>query len=300
MGKTLRIAAIPGDGIGKEVMPEGLRVLEAAATRFGIELQFKHIEWASCDYYAKTGQMMPDDWKAQLDGMDAVYFGAVGWPATVPDHVSLWGIVAEVPARVRPVHQPAPGAPVRRRAVPAGRAQGRRHRLLRRAREHRRRIHQPGWRHVRRHRARGRGAGVGVQPLRRRPGAEVRLRAGAIAAAQASDGGDQEQRHRDQHALVGQTCRRRAPRLSAGDGGQAAHRHPVARASCCSPRASTSWWRATCSATSCPTWARPAPAPSAWRLRPTSTPSASFLRCSSPCMDRHPTSTARTSPTRWR
>jgi tartrate dehydrogenase/decarboxylase / D-malate dehydrogenase len=91
MGKTLRIAAIPGDGIGKEVMPEGLRVLEAAATRFGIELQFKHIEWASCDYYAKTGQMMPDDWKAQLDGMDAVYFGAVGWPATVPDHVSLWG-----------------------------------------------------------------------------------------------------------------------------------------------------------------------------------------------------------------
>jgi tartrate dehydrogenase/decarboxylase/D-malate dehydrogenase len=91
MGKTLRIAAIPGDGIGKEVMPEGLRVLEAVATRFGIELQFKHIEWASCDYYAKTGQMMPDDWKAQLDGMDAVYFGAVGWPATVLDHVSLWG-----------------------------------------------------------------------------------------------------------------------------------------------------------------------------------------------------------------
>jgi tartrate dehydrogenase/decarboxylase/D-malate dehydrogenase len=91
MGKTLRIAAIPGDGIGKEVMPEGLRVLEAAATRIGIELQFKHIEWASCDYYAKTGQMMPDDWKAQLDCMDAVYFGAVGWPATVPDHVSLWG-----------------------------------------------------------------------------------------------------------------------------------------------------------------------------------------------------------------
>jgi tartrate dehydrogenase/decarboxylase/D-malate dehydrogenase len=91
MGKTLRIAAIPGDGIGKEVMPEGLRVLEAVATRFGIELQFKHIEWASCDYYAKTGQMMPDDWKAQLEGMDAVYFGAVGWPATVLDHVSLWG-----------------------------------------------------------------------------------------------------------------------------------------------------------------------------------------------------------------
>jgi tartrate dehydrogenase/decarboxylase / D-malate dehydrogenase len=91
MGKTFRIAAIPGDGIGKEVMPEGLRVLEVAAGRFGIDLQFTHIDWASCDYYVKTGQMMPDDWKAQLGGMDAVYFGAVGWPATVPDHVSLWG-----------------------------------------------------------------------------------------------------------------------------------------------------------------------------------------------------------------
>lgn len=91
MTQTYKIAVIPGDGIGKEVIPEGLRVLEAAAKRFDISLQFTHIEWASCDYYAAHGQMMPDDWKAQLDGMDAVYFGAVGWPATVPDHISLWG-----------------------------------------------------------------------------------------------------------------------------------------------------------------------------------------------------------------
>jgi tartrate dehydrogenase/decarboxylase/D-malate dehydrogenase len=91
MSRTLRIAAIPGDGIGKEVMPEGLRVLEKATRRFGIELAVTHIDWASCDYYAKTGQMMPDDWKARLEGMDAVYFGAVGWPDTVPDHISLWG-----------------------------------------------------------------------------------------------------------------------------------------------------------------------------------------------------------------
>jgi tartrate dehydrogenase/decarboxylase/D-malate dehydrogenase len=92
MGKHIyNIAVIPGDGIGKEVMPEGLRVLDAAAGRFGIELHYKHIEWASCDYYAATGRMMPDDWKAQLSGMDAIYFGAAGWPATVPDHVSLWG-----------------------------------------------------------------------------------------------------------------------------------------------------------------------------------------------------------------
>ena len=91
MSRQLKIAVIPGDGIGREVMPEGLRVLEAAARRFDIGLAFTPIEWASCDYYAKTGAMMPDDWKAQLQGMDAIYFGAVGWPGTVPDHVSLWG-----------------------------------------------------------------------------------------------------------------------------------------------------------------------------------------------------------------
>ena len=91
MSKTHRIAAIPGDGIGQEVMPEGLRVLEAATRRFGIALEITPIEWASCDWYAKHGQMMPDDWKAQIGGMDALLFGAVGWPAAVPDHVSLWG-----------------------------------------------------------------------------------------------------------------------------------------------------------------------------------------------------------------
>ncbi|HEX2541267.1 MAG TPA: tartrate dehydrogenase [Caldimonas sp.] len=91
MTPTFRIAAIPGDGIGKEVLPEGLRVLDAAAERFGFELEIREIEWASCDWYAHHGQMMPDDWKEQLQGIDAVYFGAVGWPATVPDHISLWG-----------------------------------------------------------------------------------------------------------------------------------------------------------------------------------------------------------------
>ncbi len=91
MTKSFNIAVIPGDGIGKEVMPEGLRVLDAVARRFDITLNYTHIEWASCDYYAAHGKMMPDDWKAQLGGMDAIYFGAAGWPATVPDHVSLWG-----------------------------------------------------------------------------------------------------------------------------------------------------------------------------------------------------------------
>jgi len=86
-----KIAVIPGDGIGTEVMPEGLRVLEAAASKFGIGLEFTHHDFACAAYYAKHGQMMPDDWQARLGGSDAIFFGAVGWPETVPDHVSLWG-----------------------------------------------------------------------------------------------------------------------------------------------------------------------------------------------------------------
>ena len=91
MNPVFRIAAIAGDGIGKEVLPEGLRVIRAAAERFDFELEIRRIEWASCDWYAQHGQMMPDDWKQQLEGFDAIYFGAVGWPATVADNVSLWG-----------------------------------------------------------------------------------------------------------------------------------------------------------------------------------------------------------------
>ncbi len=86
-----KIAVIAGDGIGREVMPEGLRVLEAACDRFDIALDFEHFDFASCDYYAQHGQMMPDNWKDLLTPKDAIYFGAVGWPDTVPDHVSLWG-----------------------------------------------------------------------------------------------------------------------------------------------------------------------------------------------------------------
>ena len=90
-GKPYRIAVIAGDGIGNEVMPEGLRVLRAAAKRFALEIELVDFEWADCRYYEKHGKMMPDDWKQQIGGFHAIYFGAVGWPATVPDHVSLWG-----------------------------------------------------------------------------------------------------------------------------------------------------------------------------------------------------------------
>ena len=90
-GATHKIAVIAGDGIGTEVMPEGIRVLEAAADVFGIKLTFDTFEFGSCDYYQEHGQMMPDDWRAQIENHDAIFFGAVGWPDTVPDHISLWG-----------------------------------------------------------------------------------------------------------------------------------------------------------------------------------------------------------------
>ena len=88
---TQRIAVIAGDGIGKEVMPEGLRVLEAVARKFGIKLQFDHFDFSSWDYFERHGKMLPDNWKDLIGGHDAIYFGAVGWPEKIADHVSLWG-----------------------------------------------------------------------------------------------------------------------------------------------------------------------------------------------------------------
>jgi len=89
--KQYRIAVIPGDGIGKEVIPEGLRVLEAAAKKHGVGIHFDHFDFACWDYYEKHGEMMPEDWKEKIGRHDAIFFGAVGWPAKVPDHISLWG-----------------------------------------------------------------------------------------------------------------------------------------------------------------------------------------------------------------
>jgi tartrate dehydrogenase/decarboxylase / D-malate dehydrogenase len=89
--RTYKLAVIAGDGIGKEVVPEGLRVLEAAAKRFNFNLQLDTFDFASADYYLKHKAMMPEDWKQQIGSHDAIFFGAVGWPAVVPDHVSLWG-----------------------------------------------------------------------------------------------------------------------------------------------------------------------------------------------------------------
>lgn len=84
------IAAIAGDGIGKEVMPEGIRALETAAARYGFTVEQQWHDFACADYYQAHGRMMPEDWKDRIGKPDAIFFGAVGWPATVPDHISLW------------------------------------------------------------------------------------------------------------------------------------------------------------------------------------------------------------------
>ena len=85
------IAVIPGDGIGAEVVPEALKVLEAVSNKHDINLHFDHFDFSSYEYYSKNGQMMPEDWKEQIGSHDALFFGAVGWPEKIPDHISLWG-----------------------------------------------------------------------------------------------------------------------------------------------------------------------------------------------------------------
>jgi tartrate dehydrogenase/decarboxylase/D-malate dehydrogenase len=89
--KTYRIAVIPGDGIGKEVVPEGMRVLEAAGRKFDIAFKWDEFPW-SCEYRAKHGRMMPEDGLAAIRHHDAIFFGACGFPG-VPDHISLWELL---------------------------------------------------------------------------------------------------------------------------------------------------------------------------------------------------------------
>ena len=104
---TIKIAVIPGDGIGREVVPEGIRVLEAAGRRFGLDFAWREFNW-SCQDYPQSGRMMPEDGIETLATCDAIYLGAVGYPG-VPDHVSLWGLLIPIRrafnqyANVRPV-----------------------------------------------------------------------------------------------------------------------------------------------------------------------------------------------------
>jgi len=96
---TYRIAVIPGDGIGREVVPEGIRVLEAAGRRFDIDFKWQEFDW-SCERYRNIGAMMPEDGIEELKGFDAIFLGAVGYPG-VPDHVSLWGLLIPIRREMR-------------------------------------------------------------------------------------------------------------------------------------------------------------------------------------------------------
>ncbi len=112
--RDFRIAVIPGDGIGKEVVPEGLRVLEAAAAKHGLRFRWDEFPW-SCEYFLEHGRMMPEDGLDQIRHHDAIFLGAVGFPG-VPDHVSLWGLLIPIrrglrqSANLRPVKR-MPGGP---------------------------------------------------------------------------------------------------------------------------------------------------------------------------------------------
>ena len=112
--REFKIAVIPGDGIGKEVVPEGIRVLDAAAKKHGLSFHWDPFTW-SCETYLQTGLMMPEDGLDQIRRHDSVFLGAVGFPG-VPDHISLWGLLIPIRrgfkqyANLRPVKL-MPGVP---------------------------------------------------------------------------------------------------------------------------------------------------------------------------------------------
>ena len=91
--KKYKIASIAGDGIGLEIVPPSLKILKEISKKHNFEIQFDEFDFSSCDYFEKHGKMLPDDWKAQIGKHDAIFFGAVGMPDKVPDHISLWGSI---------------------------------------------------------------------------------------------------------------------------------------------------------------------------------------------------------------
>ena len=91
--KNYKIASIAGDGIGLEVVPPSIKILKEVAKKHNFKIQFDEFDFSSCDYYEKHGKMLPADWKEQIEKHDAIFFGAVGMPDRVPDHISLWGSI---------------------------------------------------------------------------------------------------------------------------------------------------------------------------------------------------------------
>ena len=206
--KTYKIAAIPGDGIGKEVIAAGIEVLDALARarRRALRFRFDHFDWGS-DYYKRHGVMMPADGRDRIRHHDAIYFGAVGAP-DVPDHVTLWGLRLAICqpfdqyANVRPTRiLPGIVSPLRHVSGPeldwvivrensegeyAG-VGGR--------------VHQG-------HARGGRDRRVDDDPRRRDAHHALRVRARAVAAAQAPHRGDEVERAAPRHGDVGRDRRR--------------------------------------------------------------------------------------------
>jgi tartrate dehydrogenase/decarboxylase/D-malate dehydrogenase len=91
--KKYKIATIAGDGIGLEIVPPSLKIIKEIGKKHNFEIQFDEFDFSSCDYFKKHGKMLPDDWKEQIGKHDAIFFGAVGMPDKVPDHISLWGSI---------------------------------------------------------------------------------------------------------------------------------------------------------------------------------------------------------------
>ena len=205
MAKSYRIAVIAGDGIGHEVMPEGIAAMEAAARATALSLSWSEFDW-SCERYARTGRMMPEDGLDRLRLYDAVYLGAVGHP-DVPDHVSLWGLL--IPLR-RGFHQYVNLRPVR---LLAGVQSPLRDRapgdidfyVVRENNEGE--YSEIGGRLYAGSEQRDGDAADGVHPPRLRPDHALRLRACA-QPQKARDLGDQVERHHPHDAVLGRALRR--------------------------------------------------------------------------------------------
>ncbi len=249
-----KIALIPGDGIGKEVLPEGVRVLEAAGRRFNFELEFTDFDW-SCDRLLQTGKMMPEDGMEQLKAFESIFLGAVGWPG-VPDHVSLWGLL--IPIR-RDFDEYVNLRPVRLfEGVPSPLAN-----------------RKPGeidfW--VVRENTEGEYSQLGGRMFQgtenefavqeavfTRKGVDRVMKFAfefaSKAQEEARDLGHQVQRHHPHHAVLGRALRRDAEELSRTSRPTSTISIFSRRTSCATRTGSTSWSAPTCSATSCPTSGR--------------------------------------------
>ncbi len=273
--KTYKIAAIPGDGIGTEVISAGVEVLQALASRDGsFAFKVDQFDWGG-EYYKTHGRMMPENGRDQIKNHDAILFGSAGHP-DIPDHITLWGLRLAI---CQPFDQYANVRPTR---VLPGITSPLRHVddkeldwvIVRENSEgeycRRRRPRAPGLA------ARGRDRRLDVHARRRRAHHALRLQAGAVAAAQAADRRHQVERAAPRHGDVGRDRRRDRARVPRRDLGQDAGRRDDHAHGDEAAVASTPSSRPTCTPTSCPISPPRLPARSASRRPPTSIPERAF------------------------